>query len=130
MTDFIRAYTMPEKYAVDIPIDRIVCDEKVDPDYIQHLERKITEAPSTKPIVVVKHPTRDVYAVLDGHHRFWVMKTHGVKTVRASVVDDYVGLGFELTRSGLLQPPPEFTHYIRVPIKLFAEQIEKFLNSS
>jgi len=128
MTDFFRAYTMPEKYAVEIPIDKIVCDEKVDPDYVRHLDGKIDEVPSLKPIVVVKHPHRDIYAVLDGHHRFWAMKSRGLRTIRAAVVDDYIGLGFELTKSGALQPPPEFTRYIRIPIKMFVESIEKFLN--
>jgi len=130
MTDFIRAYTMPERYAVEIPITQIVCDEKVDPDYVKHLDESIDEALSMRPIVVVRHPTRDLYAVLDGHHRFWVMKARGLSSVRAAVVDDYTGLGFELTRSGALQPPPEFTRYIRVPLKLFVEYIESFLSST
>ena len=129
MTDFIHAYTAPEKYAVDIPIHEIVCDEKVDPNYVRYLDEKIDESSSMKPIVVVKHPRKDIYAVLDGHHRFWAMKSRGAKTIRAAVVDDYTGLGFELTRSGALQPPPEFTRYIRIPIKAFVKSIERFLNT-
>ncbi len=129
MTDFLRAYTMPEKYAVEIPIEQIVCDDKIDPDYAQHLGEKFKETVSPKPIVVVKHPGKELYAVLDGHHRFWVMKQRGLNRIKVAVVDDYVGLGFELTRSGVLQPPPEFTRYIRVPVKMFLEYIEGFLRS-
>jgi len=128
MTDFIRAYTMPEKYAIKLQISKIVCDEKVDPDYVQHLIIKGGKLPA-KPIVVVKHPKKEVYAVLDGHHRFWAAKLSGVKTIPAAVVDDYDGLLFELTKSGSLQPPPEFTKYIRVPIKLFVDYIAEFLRN-
>ena len=128
MTDFINAYTMPEKYAIELPLSEIVCDEKIDPDYVQHLMDKGGEAPA-KPIVVVKHPKKKSYAVLDGHHRFWAAKLSGEKTIRASVVDDYDGLLFELTKSGSLQPPPEFTKYVRVPIKLFIDNIMEFLKN-
>ena len=128
MTDFIRAYTMPEKYAVELSISKIVCDDKIDPDYVKHLIDKGSETP-IKPIVVVKHPKKEVYAVLDGHHRFWAAKLSKAKTISAAVVDDYDGLLFELTKSGSLQPPPEFTKYIRVPIKLFVDYIAEFLKN-
>ncbi len=127
MTDFFHAYTLSEKYAVEIPMDQIICDEKVDHNYIHHLEEKIDEVRSIKPIVVVKHPREESYAILDGHHRFWVMKHRGVKTVRAAIVDDYFGLGFTLAISGKLQPPLKLTRYIKVPIKRFVEYIENFL---
>jgi hypothetical protein len=128
MTDFISAYTMPEKYAVELPLNVIVCDEKIDPDYVKHLMVKGSET-LVKPIVVVKHPAKQLYAVLDGHHRFWAAKLGGAETIKAAVVDDYDGLLFELTKSGSLQPPPEFTKYIRVPIKLFIESIAEFLKN-
>ncbi len=128
MTDFINAYLTPEKYAIELTLSEIVCDEKIDPDYVQHLIDKKSETP-TKPIVVVKHPTKKIYAVLDGHHRFWAAKRVGAKTISAAVVDDYDGLLFELTKSGSLQPPPEFTKYIRVPIKLFVDYIAEFLKN-
>jgi hypothetical protein len=128
MTDFISAYTMPEKYGVELSLSIIVCDEKIDPDYVQHLIEKGSES-QVKPIVVVRHPTKELYAVLDGHHRFWAAKLSGAKTIKAAVVDDYDGLLFELTKSGSLQPPPEFTKYIRVPIKLFIDSIAEFLKN-
>ena len=37
MTDLIRAYATPDKYAIDIPVDKIVCDENIDNDYVQKL---------------------------------------------------------------------------------------------
>ena len=127
MTDFLHAYTMPENYAVEIPISKIICNEKIDPDYIQHLLKRVTDVPLIKPIVVIKHPKKDLYAVLDGHHRFHIAKLCGLETIKAAVIDDYSGLGFELTKSGMLQPSPEFTKYVRVPIKKFLKYIEDFL---
>jgi hypothetical protein len=76
--------------------------------------------------VVIKHPDRELYAVLDGHHRFEAVKKKGLKTIRAAVVDDYTGLGFELTKQGVFQPSAEFTRYIRVPLKRFAEDMRRF----
>ena len=82
---------------------------------------------SVKAIVVIKHPRQDVYAVLDGHHRLHALRAMGVGKVRAAVVDDYVGLGFHLTKRGAFQPSPEFTRHVRVPLKRFLAFMERFL---
>jgi hypothetical protein len=124
MTDFIRAYTMPEKFAVDIPVEKIVCDENVDDDYVQKLSEIDFE--KVKPIVVIKHPVKNLFAVLDGHHRFEAARLRGLKTIRAAVVDDYTGLGFEFTKRGVFQPSAEFTHYVRVPLKRLVEYLQSF----
>ena len=126
MTDLIRAYTMPEKYAVDLPVDKIVCDENVDYEYVQKLA-EVMNASKLTPIVVIKHPDKELYAVLDGHHRFKAARIRGFSKIKAAVVDDYVGLGFEFTRQGVFQPSPEFTKYIRLPLKRFIEYMQHFL---
>ena len=126
MTDLIRAYTMPEKYAVDLPVDKIVCDENVDYEYVQKLA-EVMDASKLTPIVVIKHPDKELYAVLDGHHRFKAARIRGFIKIKAAVVDDYVGLGFEFTRQGVFQPSPEFTKYIRLPLKRFIEYMQHFL---
>jgi hypothetical protein len=125
MTDLIRAYTTPYKYAIDLPVAKIVCDENIDDDYVQ----KLTEADASKftPIIVIKHPKKELYAVLDGHHRFKAARLSGLETIKAVVVDDYVGLGFELTRQGVFQPTPEFTRYVRIPMKRFISYMRDFL---
>ncbi|MGD0805787.1 MAG: ParB/RepB/Spo0J family partition protein [Candidatus Bathyarchaeia archaeon] len=125
MTDLIRAYATPDKYAVDLPIEKIVCDENIDDDYAQ----KLTEVDASKftPIIVIKHPKRELYAVLDGHHRFKAARLRGLKTIKAVVVDDYVGLGFELTRQGVFQPTAEFTRYVRIPLKSLILYMQGFL---
>jgi hypothetical protein len=125
VTDLIRAYTIPEKYAVDLQVEKIVCDENVDDDYVQRLaERDVSKF---KPIVVIKHPDKELYAVLDGHHRFKAAQLKGLKTIRAAVVDDYTGLGFEFTKKGIFQPSAEFTKYVRVPLKEFMVYMRDFL---
>ena len=126
MTDLIRAYTMPNKFAVDLPVDKIVCDENIDYDYVRKLARKM-DASKLTPIVVIKHPDKELYAVLDGHHRFKAARLKGLNKIKAAIVDDYVGLGFELTRQGVFQPSPEFTKYVRVPLKRFIEYMQDFL---
>ena len=125
MTDLIRAYTMPEKYAIDLLVDKIVSDENVDNEYA----RKLSELDVSKltPIVVIKHPKKELYAVLDGHHRFKATQLRGMKKIKAVVIDDYVGLGFELTKQGVFQPSPEFTRYIRLPMKRFIKYMQDFL---
>ena len=129
MTDLIRAYTFPDKHARELPIDRIVCDDKVDEGWVNELTNNCGHPSELKAIVVVKHPKQDIYTVLDGHHRFEVARRSGQTTIRAAVVDDYIGLGFHLTKHGTFQPPPEFTKFIRVPIKRFTIFMERFLKN-
>jgi hypothetical protein len=116
---------MPDKYAVELPIEKIVCDENVDDDYVQRLAEM--DVSKLKPIVVIKHPDKELYAVLDGHHRLKAARLSGLKTIKAAVVDDYVGLGFEFTRQGVFQPSAEFTRYVRLPLKRFMEYMHDFL---
>ena len=125
MTDLIRAYTMPDKYAVDLLVEEIVCDENIDNDYV----RKLAEMDVSKltPIVVIKHPNKELYAVLDGHHRFKAAQLRGMNKIKAVIIDDYVGLGFEFTRQGVFQPSTEFTRYVRLPLKRFIEYMKDFL---
>ncbi len=127
MTDLIRAYFDPERYARELPIEAVVSDEKVDEGHKASLGGKGLDPATMRPIVVIKHPRRDLYAVLDGHHRFSVVRGMGCATIRAAVVDDYVGLGFHLTKRGLFQPTPAFTKHVRVPAKRFVAWMTEFL---
>jgi hypothetical protein len=80
-----------------------------------------------KAIVVVKHPKKDFYAVLDGHHRFWAQKISGKKSIKCAVVEDFFGLGYHMTKNGLFQPDPRFTKFIRIPLKRFYSYINEFI---
>jgi hypothetical protein len=125
MTDLIRAYTSPDEFAIEIPMCEIVSDENVDDEYAHQLASHDVSA--FTPIIVVKHPRKRLYAVLDGHHRFRASQLKGLDRIRAVVVDDYTGLGFDLTKRGFFQPSPEVTRYIRVPLKRFYKEMFKFL---
>jgi len=126
MTNLIFAYTLPEKYAIEIPIEKVVSDEKIDIEYVRSM---VVLCDEFKPIVVIKHPSEDIYAVLDGHHRFAAARLKGSSKIKAAIVDDYIGLGFELTKIGAFQPTPEFTRYVRLPLKRFIQFMEEFLKN-
>ncbi len=126
MVDIVRAYKNPEKHAQELEISKIVADEKVCEEGVRRYVQLIREGAAIKPIIVVKHPSVEEYAVLNGHHRFWAYKELGVEKIRAVVVEDLTGLGFHMTKNGHLQPPAGFTRYIRIPAKEFQSYIEKF----
>jgi len=67
----IDVFANPEKYLVRLPIEKIVADTKVDPEAIEMYKQKIQNGEKIAPIIVVKHSKFEVYAVLDGHHRYY-----------------------------------------------------------
>lgn len=93
----------PDKYKEAIDADKIVADTKVDYEGVERYRRKIAAGEDIGTIVVVKHPERDLYAVLDGHHRYWGARWEGIKEMDCAVIYDLVGLLFALTSEGSLQ---------------------------
>ncbi len=69
----IDVFANPEKYLLRLPIEKIVADTKVDPEAIEMYKKKIQSGEKIAPLIVVKHPKFDVYAVLDGHHRYYAL---------------------------------------------------------
>jgi hypothetical protein len=127
MVNLLKAYSNPDKYAEDIPIDKIVADLKVDIEGVNRLIDIIESGEMIKTIVVVKHPKDNYYAVLDGHHRFWAQKILRYPIVKCAVVEDFFGLGFHMTKNGIFQPDPKFTKYVRIPLKRFYSYITEFI---
>jgi len=127
MVSFLKAYTNPDKYAVEIPIKKILADLKVDFYGINRIISIIEANKKLKTIVVVKHPKKDYYAVLDGHHRFWAQKILGYESIKCAVVEDFIGLGFHMTKNGIFQPDPKITKYIRIPLKRFYSFMTEFI---
>lgn len=123
----IRILLNPEDFAEPIPVEKIVADKKVYKEGINHFLKALKAKESVGTIVVVKHPKKRLYAVLDGHHRFWAQKEFGVKTIKCAVIQDYTGLTFELTQKGFYQPSPEFTKNLRAPIKKWGAEIVNYL---
>src|SRR5674476_1087626 len=77
----IDVFANPEKYLLRLPIEKIVADTKVDPEAIEMYKKKIKNGDKIAPLIVVKHPKFDVYAVLDGHHRYYALLEMGKKMV-------------------------------------------------
>lgn len=127
MVDIIRAYSNPQKYRTDLPMDSIVADKKIVEEGVSHYGTKLGDGQELKPIIVIKHPKEDIYAVLDGHHRFWALNRKGAETIPAVVVDSYVDLGFNMTKKGYFQPLPLFTEYVRIPVKRLRKYMKTFL---
>ncbi len=126
MVDLLRAYRDPASHAEELDMDKIVADEKVHDEGVGRYVEMLRSGRPVKPIIVVKHPRKDEYAVLNGHHRFWALREVGAGRVRAVVIRDMVGLGFHMTRNGHLQPPPGFTKHVRIPAKRLRAYLEEF----
>jgi hypothetical protein len=107
----------PENFAELISIKKIVADKKVDDERVKHFLKALKAKEDLGTIVVVKHPEKKLYAVLDGHHRFWACKEFGVKTISCAIILDYTGLTYQMTKKGLYQPSSDITKNLRVPAK-------------
>lgn len=118
----------PDKHATPIPLDKLVADDKVYRKGVERYKRIIEEGGEIGTIVVVRHPTKDLYAVLDGHHRFWAQKELDVGPVMCAVIQDFYGLTFKMTEKGLWQPSPEFTKKVRVPLIRWGEELTRYLH--
>ena len=112
----IPIFVNPDRYARPVPVDQIVADRKVYRRGVDRYKKILRKGEDIKAIIVVKHPTREVYAVLDGHHRFWAQKEMGANEVFCAVIQDYYGVTFYLTKHGIWQPTANFTRKIRVPL--------------
>ena len=117
----------PEKYQEWIDIKRIVADKKVYGKGVKDYLKAVKSGIDLRPIIVIRHPERELYAVLDGHHRYWAQKEAGVLRIRCAVIHDLVGPLFLLTKEGYLQPTTLFTKHVRVPFLRFKAFLEKFL---
>lgn len=118
----------PEKHAEKIDIKKIVAAPKLYRPGVEKYKEKILAGKAIRPIVVFKHPHEDLYAVLDGHHRFYAFLELGAQTVDAAVMKSNKFL-FNRAKDGWLQPTPAMTKYIRVPAITFAKYINNFVRN-
>src|SRR4030042_7013479 len=84
----IDVFQNPEKYLVRVPIDEIVADTKVSREGVEGYKQKIKRGEKIAPIIVVKHPSIEKYAVLDGHHRYYAFQELGKKDVDCALAGD------------------------------------------
>lgn len=119
----------PKKYVVCLPVKKIVADPKVSREGIETYKEKIRNHEKIDPLIVVKHPRKDIYAVLDGHHRYYAYVELGKKKIDCAVAGDYSSVIFYLTENGYLQPTAQFTKNIRRPAKKLHENLKTFLDA-
>jgi hypothetical protein len=117
----------PEKYKQKISVDKIVADPKVSRMGIKRYKIMLSKGESLGTIIVIKHPRKDVYAVVDGHHRFYAQMKLGVKKINCAVVGNFSSFMFYLTKDGWFQPPKKVTEYLRIPILKFREDLDDYL---
>lgn len=123
----VDVFINPTKYTIRLPVKKIVADNKVSKQGIQVYKQKITNKEKTTPIIVVKHPVQDLYAVLDGHHRYYAYLELGKKEIDCALAGDYSTVIFYLTEHGYFQPSPEWTEEVRQPAIKLRQNLNKFL---
>ena len=119
----------PLKYTVSLQIERLVADSKVSRKGIDFYKEKIASKEKIGPLVVVKHPRKELYAVLDGHHRYYAYLELGKKEIDCAIAGDYSSVVFYLTEHGWFQPIPEITEGIRHPAIRLHQNLKQFLTS-
>jgi hypothetical protein len=102
----IDVFSNPEKYLIRLPIERLVADTKVSPEAVELYKQKIKNGEKIAPLIVVKHPKFDVYAVLDGHHRYYSYLEMGKKEVNCALAGDFSSVIFFFDRTWLLPAKP------------------------
>ena len=125
----IDVFANPEKYLVRLPIEKLVADTKVDPEAIEMYKKKIAKGEKIAPLIVVKHPKFDLYAVLDGHHRYYALLESGKKLVDCALAGDFSSLMFYMTKQGYFQPKPETKEENEKKIIHFHENLQDFLHN-
>ena len=125
----VDVFANPEKYLVRLPIEKLVADTKVDREAIEMYKKKIQKGEKIAPLIVVKHPKFDVYAVLDGHHRYYAHLELGKKTIECAIAGNYSSVIFYLTQHGCFQPSPEFTEEVRQPAIRLHKNLKQFLTT-
>lgn len=116
----------PEKYTEKIDIKKIVAAPKLYKKGVEKYKEKILATEKIRPIVVLKHPHEDIYAVLDGHHRFFAFLELGFQSIEVAVMRSNKFL-FDRTKEGWLQPTPMMTKYIQIPKIVLAKYVNDFI---
>ena len=121
-------FSNPEKHLICLPADKIVADQKVSQQAVERYKHRILRGEKLSPVIVVKHPRFDVYAVLDGHHRYYAYLELGRKDIECALAGDFSSVFFFMTDHGYFQPNPDAKR-LKAPEIKFHDGLEKFLRS-
>jgi hypothetical protein len=122
-------FVNPEKYVVCVPLEKIVADSKVSKKGVEFYKQKISNKEKIRPIVLVKHPHKELYAVLDGHHRYYALLEMGKKEADCALAGDYSSVIFYLTEHGYFQPSVMVTEGLRQPVIRLHKNLKLFLTN-
>jgi hypothetical protein len=114
-------------YQQRIGVEKIISDGKVYPEGVERKRKMLASGECIGDVLVIKHPSQDLFAVLDGHHALEAYRMEGAKEIECSVIPDYIGPLFYITKRGGFQPGPKYTEYVRVPFKEAKEYLREFL---
>ena len=117
----------PDKFRQKISIDKLVADPKVSHKGVKRYKEILTKGKDLGAIIVIKHPREDVYAVVDGHHRYYAQLESGIKEIDCAVVGNFSSFMFHLTKDGWFQPHPKVTDHVRIPLLKFHNHLKEFL---
>ena len=117
----------PEKHTEKVDIKKVVAAQKFYRKGVDKYKEKISAGGTVKPIVVLKHPEQDLYAVLDGHHRFYAFSELGFQEINVAVMRSNKFL-FDKTKDGWLQPTPTMTRYVHIPSLVLATYVNSFIS--
>lgn len=123
----VEVFSNPRRYSVSLPLEKIVADSKVSREGVEIYKEKLKNNETIDPIIVVKHPHKSRYAVLDGHHRYYAFKELGKKEIDSAIAGDYSNVIYYLTKKGYFQPSNDFTKVMRRPVKQFHHNLKEFL---
>jgi hypothetical protein len=121
-------FVNPAKYTRPLATKKIIADKKFSRQGVDFYKQKITKKEKVNPIIVVKHPRKKIYAVLDGHHRYYAYRELRVKYINSALAGNYSSVIFYLTEHGYFQPSSQVTDHLRQPIKEFNQNLKEFLN--
>jgi len=107
----IDVFVHPENHLICVPTQQIIADTKVSRTIVELYKQKVTKGESILPIVVLKNPGKDLYAVLDGHHRYFAYRELRKKEITCAFAGDFSGLVFTMARYGFFQPAVEIREY-------------------
>jgi len=112
-----------------IGIGNIIADTKISRLGVDMYKEKIIKNEKLDPLTVLKHPNKDIYAVLDGHHRFYAYLECGIDEIECDVVKVPLFV-FDYAARGFLQPDVFVTENFRIPIKRFANSLTQIARYS
>ena len=124
----VDVFSNPERYLVRLPIEKIVADSKVVREGVEGYKERIRRGEKIGLIIVVKHPKLELYAVLDGHHRYYALLELGEKEIDCALAADFSSVIFYMTQHGYFQPAADFRKGLHDQTHQFHE-VSEFLDS-